>query len=79
MGNYLFCVGCMNSRKYRPGIALLDTRIFVLGGETHIDVHSNEIEFYDEEKDEWTVHKSELPCSRSWLSCAVMRVKKGLL
>ncbi|OQV14571.1 Kelch-like protein 20 [Hypsibius exemplaris] len=70
-------VADMLNRRYRPGIAILDSRIFVLGGETYPDVHSNEIESYDEERNVWESHKSELPCSRSWLSCAVMRVKKG--
>ncbi|XP_055345791.1 kelch-like protein 2 [Paramacrobiotus metropolitanus] len=67
----------MNTKRYRPGVSVLDNKIYVLGGEKYLDNHSSEIEFYDEAADTWTVHKSELPCSRSWLSCVVMRIKKG--
>lgn len=72
-----FFAGDLTTRRYRPGISVLDNKIFVLGGEKYLDVHSSEIEFYNEETDTWTLHKSELPCSRSWLSCVVMRIRKG--
>ena len=40
-------VSCMNERRYRPGVATLGGRMYVLGGEEGWDRYHDTIECYD--------------------------------
>ena len=40
-------VSCMNERRYRPGVATLGGKMYVLGGEEGWDRYHDTIECYD--------------------------------
>ena len=68
----------MNERRYRPGVAVVDGRIYVCGGEEGWDRYHDTIECYDVSADEWTI-VGEMPSSRSWLSCVAMTIRRDLV
>jgi len=68
----------MIERRYRPGVAVLDGRIYVCGGEEGWDRYHDTIEYFDEPAGRWTII-GELPTSRSWLSCVPMTVRKDMV
>jgi hypothetical protein len=59
------------------GVAVLDSRIFVLGGEEGWDRYHDTIECYSAETDSWQL-TGDMPTSRSWLSCVPLQVRKPL-
>ena len=63
------------SYLYRPGVAVLGGKIYVLGGEEGWDHYHDTIECYDPVADKWEL-VGEMGSSRSWLSC-VGKQKKG--
>jgi hypothetical protein len=67
-------VSPMNERRYRPGVAVLNGKIYVLGGEEGWDHYHDTIECYDPMTDKWEV-VGEMGSSRSWLSCVGLTVK----
>ena len=64
------------SYLYRPGVAVLGGKIYVLGGEEGWDHYHDTIECYDPVADKWEL-VGEMGSSRSWLSC-VGKQKKAL-
>ena len=64
------------SYLYRPGVAVLGGKIYVLGGEEGWDHYHDTIECYDPVVDKWEL-VGEMGSSRSWLSC-VGKQKKAL-
>jgi len=55
------------------GVAVIDRKIYVLGGEEGWDRYHDTIECYDPVKDEWNI-VAKLLSSRSWLGCVPLRV-----
>ena len=71
-------VSPMIERRYRPGVAVLNGKIYVLGGEEGWDHYHDTIECYDPIADKWDL-VGEMGSSRSWLSCVGLTVKLGLV
>ena len=67
----------MIERRYRPGVAVLGGKIYVLGGEEGWDHYHDTIECYDPIQDKWEL-VGEMGSSRSWLSCVGLTVKLGV-
>ena len=65
----------MHERRYRPGVTVLNGRIYVMGGEEGWDRYHDTIEIYDPERDRWEV-AGHMPSARSWLSCVGLRVSE---
>jgi len=59
------------------GVAVIDSHIFVLGGEEGWDRYHDTIECYSAETDSWQL-TGDMPTSRSWLSCVPLQVRKPL-
>lgn len=55
------------------GVAVVDGKIYILGGEDGWEHFHDTIECYSPETDSWT-HVGEMLTGRSWLSCAPLRV-----
>ena len=66
----------MHERRYRPGVTVLNGRIYVMGGEEGWDRYHDTIEIYDPERDRWEV-AGHMPSARSWLSCVGLRVSES--
>ena len=64
----------MIERRYRPGISVVNGKIFVMGGEEGWDRYHDTIEAYDPKRDVWEV-VGEMGSSRSWLSCVPLTIK----
>ena len=73
---YVF-YGRMHERRYRPGVTVLNGRIYVMGGEEGWDRYHDTIESYDPTSDTWTV-VGDMPSSRSWLSSVALTIRKDL-
>ena len=73
---YVF-YGRMHERRYRPGVTVLNGRIYVMGGEEGWDRYHDTIESYDPDTDTWTV-MGDMPSSRSWLSSVALTIRKDL-
>lgn len=58
------------------GVAVVDGKIYILGGEDGWEHFHDTIECYSPETDSWT-HVGEMLTGRSWLSCAPLRVSKS--
>ena len=54
----------MHERRYRPGVTVLNGRIYVMGGEEGWDRYHDTIEIYDPERDRWEV-AGHMPSARS--------------
>ncbi|ELT91550.1 hypothetical protein CAPTEDRAFT_199582, partial [Capitella teleta] len=67
----------MNERRYRPGVAVVDGKIYVCGGEEGWDRYHDTIECYDVATDSWTII-GEMPTRRSWLSCVSMTIHRDV-
>nr|XP_057905708.1 kelch-like protein 20 [Doryrhamphus excisus] len=67
----------MKERRYRPGAAVLDGKIYVLGGEEGWDRYHDTIERFCDVTDTWEL-VGELPTSRSWLSCVSLLLRKDI-
>ncbi|KAM9745214.1 kelch-like protein 24 isoform 1-T1 [Menidia menidia] len=67
----------MKERRYRPGAAVVDGKIYVLGGEEGWDRYHDTIERYCDETDMWEI-VGEMPTSRSWLSCVSLQLRKDI-
>uniref|UniRef100_A0A3Q3WSV2 BTB domain-containing protein n=1 Tax=Mola mola TaxID=94237 RepID=A0A3Q3WSV2_MOLML len=67
----------MKERRYRPGAAVVDGKIYVLGGEEGWDRYHDTIERYCDETDTWEII-GEMPTSRSWLSCVSLQLRKDI-
>ena len=65
----------VHERRYRPGVTVLNGRIYVMGGEEGWDRYHDTIEIYDPESDRWEV-AGHMPSARSWLSCVGLRVSE---
>ncbi|XP_019714784.1 kelch-like ECH-associated protein 1 [Hippocampus comes] len=65
----------MKERRYRPGAAVVDGKIYVLGGEEGWDRYHDTIERYCDETNTWEI-VGEMPTSRSWLSCVSLLLRK---
>jgi len=70
-------VACMAERRYRPGVATLAGKMYVLGGEEGWDRYHDTIECYDPATDSWSV-VGDMPSSRSWLSAVALTIRKDL-
>ncbi|CAG0879520.1 unnamed protein product, partial [Darwinula stevensoni] len=68
----------MIEHRYRPGVAVLNDKVYVLGGEEGWDSYHDTIECYDPVSNTWGM-VSDMPSSRSWLSCAALKVKREVL
>lgn len=60
---------------YIAGIAVIDGKIYVLGGEEGWDGYHDSIECYDVDNDSWEI-MSHLPSARSWLGCVPLQVAR---
>ncbi|XP_053708687.1 kelch-like protein 20 isoform X1 [Synchiropus splendidus] len=67
----------MKERRYRPGVTVVDGKIYVLGGEEGWDRYHDTIERYCDETDTWEI-VGEMPTSRSWLSCVSLPLRKDI-
>ena len=67
----------MLERRYRPGVSVLNNKIYVMGGEEGWDRYHDTIECYDPDKDAWEL-VGDMPTSRSWLSCVSITMGKKL-
>ena len=54
-------------------MAVVNGKIYVLGGEEGWDRYHDTIECYDPEEDRWDI-VGEMSSSRSWLSCVALTV-----
>ena len=68
-------VSAMTERRYRPGVAVLNGKIYVLGGEEGWDRYHDTIECYSPEEDAWSV-VGDMPTSRSWLSAVPLTIRR---
>ena len=57
------------------GVAVVDGKIYVLGGEDGWEHFHDTIECYTPETNSW-IHVGEMLTGRSWLSCAPLRVSR---
>lgn len=60
--------------RYRPGVAVVNNKIYVMGGEEGMSMYHDTVERYDPEKDRWEVI-GHMPSARSWLACASLKVR----
>ncbi|XP_069558864.1 kelch-like protein 20 isoform X4 [Brachyistius frenatus] len=67
----------MKERRYRPGAAVVNGKIYVLGGEEGWDRYHDTIERYCDDTDIWEI-VGEMPTSRSWLSCVSLQLRKDI-
>ncbi|XP_055335963.1 kelch-like protein diablo [Paramacrobiotus metropolitanus] len=69
--------GDMIEKRSTHGCALVDGKIYVLGG-ISMCTDTSSIEFYDEATDKWTFHEARLPKAKSDFGCAVITLKRGM-
>ena len=55
------------------GVAVVNGKIYVMGGEEGWDRYHDTVESYDPEVDRWDI-VGEMSSSRSWLSCVALMV-----
>lgn len=59
--------------SFRLGIAVMEGKIYVFGGEEGWDKYHDSIECYDPANDSWTI-VGEMTSARSWLGCVPLQV-----
>lgn len=64
----------MNSPRVSPGIAVVNGRIYVFGGDSVQGAHLNTVEMYDPATDTWT-YKAGMPTARYAFSVVMMNNK----
>lgn len=60
------------------GVAVVDGKIYILGGEDGWEHFHDTIECYTPDTNTWT-HVGEMLTGRSWLSCAPLRVSRQIV
>jgi len=63
--------------RHKPGVAVLNNRIYVCGGETLFNYYHDSIEAFDLGNRQWTFI-TLMNSGRSWLSCATLRLQSPL-
>ncbi|CAF1104954.1 unnamed protein product [Didymodactylos carnosus] len=64
-------VQSMRERRYRPGVSVVNGKIYVCGGQEHFNKYHDSVEAYSTQDNTWTII-TELICGRSWLACATL-------
>ena len=68
----------MNKKRYKPGIASLNTTIYACGGRTSASTHLDSVEAFCTVNQQWSI-LTTMSCGRSWLACAALKLANPLI